>query len=273
MRLKIFFAPLVFLAAGIIAIWYIWPTIQDIQLETQELNSSKEALNLTLQKKDNLEVLKSMLDRNKEKEDFIDNYLPIAKNEDKIVDGLDYLATNSGLSLINVSVEEEKLPLITDEYGNVYDPNNPTTATNSSTGSTTGSNDSSVIPVFPLQTRFLLVKANVSGKYENIRMFLSQIYRMEIFNKINSLAVEKISAGGYNPSGEEQAASSDTLTATVEMKFGYLPPVQRKVESSSEIFSSNEMNFSQYQRLKESVTEKIPALDGGQKGKSNPFLP
>lgn len=271
MRLKIFFAPIIFLIAGVIAIWYIWPTIQDIQLKTQELDLSKEALNLTLQKKDNLEVLKAMLDRNKEKEDFIDSYLPSVKNEDKIVDGLDYLATNSGLSLINVSVEEEKLPLITDEYGNVYDPNNPV-AIDSSMGSSTGSDGSLVAPVLPLQTRFLLVKANVSGKYENIKMFLSQIYRMEIFNKINSVAIEKISAGGYNPTGEEQAPS-DTLTATVEMKFGYLPPVQKRVESSSEIFSSNEMNFSQYQRLKESVTEKIPVLDGGQKGKNNPFLP
>lgn len=260
MRLKIFFAPLVFLIAGVIAIWYVWPTILEIQTRSLELSASKDKLNSTLERKDNLETLKGILDRNKEKEDFILSYLPSARNEEKIVDGLNYLATDSGLSLINIAVEEERLPLIQDELGNTYDPNN-----------TASLPEGTVIPVVAPQTRFLIVKANTSGKYENVKMFLNQVYRMEMLNKVNSLEVKKVAIGGAPVEGEQ--AASDTLTATVEIKFGYLPSIHEEGESLSPVFSSKEINFSQYQRLKDFVTEKIPDLDEGQKGKSNPFLP
>lgn len=267
MRLKIFFAPVAFLVAGIIAIWYIWPSFQQIVSRTKELKSSKEAYELAVKRKENVEILRGVLDKNKETENFVKSYLPPVKSDERIVDGLNYLAADSGISLVNVSIEEEKdiSPKITD--GNNLTQSNPTIINNKSASSGDAS-----FAKNRSQVKFFTAKISVSGKYENIKMFLGQVHRMEILNKIKSISISKIQTNSSG-SSEDEKTDSSILTGNFEIKFAYMPLINEDGGSGAEVFSNNNIDFSPYEKLENMIAKKIPQIEEGQRGKSNPFLP
>jgi len=105
MRLKLFFTPFAFFVAIIVIIWYIWPTAQQIMAKNDEIKKNNESLNSILDKKNNVEILRGVLDGAKEKENFVLNYLPYSRNDERVVDAINYIATDSGSSLIKLSVE------------------------------------------------------------------------------------------------------------------------------------------------------------------------
>jgi hypothetical protein len=256
MRLKFIFTPLIFVIAIIVSIWYIWPAISDIQLKQKEIGISKENLNSSLEKKKNSETLRGILDKNKDKEDFVGSFLPLSKSEERITDGISYLATDSGLNLINLSAVEGK------ESAPVAPVDNSLTAPVAT--------DAALAPQNPApQIKFMEVKATFSGNYESIKIFLGQLYKMEMLNEIDSLSISKAPAQSAN--GESVA--SDILIAEIGARFGYMNPVQGNGNSSFPIFSKNNFDFTPYSKIIDLITRKIPALDEGQKGKANPFLP
>ena len=259
MRLKIFFTPLIFIVVIVVAIVFIWPAAKDILAKRQALVKSNNELNLIIEKKNNVEVLKGMLDKNKDKEDFILNYLSYSRNDDKIVDGINYIATDSGVNLINLSVEEVKDVAIAGQGSEGL------SAVSESTG--TGSSAEDVLVLKPT-VKYFSVKTDISGKYQNIKMFIEQMNKMGILNKINSLNISKASS-----SDGQVDANNDVLLANVEFRFGYMPQIHEQYGSSSEVFSKNNLDFSSYSKIVNLITKIIPALDDGQKGKSNPFLP
>lgn len=246
MRLKIFLTPLAFLVAVVVSIWYIWPAAMNIQLKMDEVKISQENLNTTLEKKNNVAILADSLDKNKDKEEFILKFIPSSKDEEKIVNGLNYLASDSGVSLFNVSMKDDKVS----EKPVASDLTTPEQSRDAS----------STMPAI----KFALVNIAISGKYENIKIFLSQLHKMEIINKINSLSILK--ATGDDTGG-------DILTANLEIKFGYMPYINQAGNNLSAVFSKSNFNFDSYSKINELVSQKIPVLDAGQKGKANPFLP
>ncbi|MFH0969464.1 MAG: type 4a pilus biogenesis protein PilO [Patescibacteria group bacterium] len=262
MRLKIFFMPLAILVAIVMSIWYIWPVAKEIMEKRANLGKVKENLNSILEKKQNLESLKASLDKNKDKEDFILNYLPVSRNESRIVNGINYIATNSGLSLISLAISEVKA---LENSSNVPVNTSPVSA---ELLINAGSSEIGETPQNPKpETRFSEVKTVVSGKYESIKMFLDQLYSMEMLNKISIINISKGINEGENQSG------SDILVATINIEFGYMPAVHEENGSSLPVFAKNNFDFSAYSKLNESIKKIVPVLDEGQKGKSNPFMP
>lgn len=263
MRLKIIFTPLAFLVAIIIAIWYIWPTVQEIQLKRKEIAASKVKLEGTQKKKQNVEYLKNALDKNKEKENFILSYLPTRRNEERIINALDSLATDSGIKIKDISLGGEKESA----------PATPTTESAFVSNPTiigTPANPDGTVPVPSRpepQMKIFSAKLNFSGKYNNIKIFLAQIYKMELFNKINSLSIKNGSS--------EEGGDSEILTADIEVTFGYLPEIQEVAGNPSGVFSESNFNFSPYDSIVSLSNTKIPVLilEEGQRGKENPFLP
>ena len=120
-----------------------------------------------------------------------------------------------------------------------------------------------VSPMAP-EIKFVIVNLDASGGYESIKIFLSQINKMEIINKINSLSISK--SIGNDVGG-------DNLTASVEIKFGYMSYINQVENSLPSVFSESNFNFNAYSKISDLIARKIPVLDAGQKGKANPFLP
>jgi len=265
MKLKVLFTPIAFFIAVVIVIWHIWPTAQQIIAQNDELKKNKKNLSSILDKKNNVEILRGVLDKEKTKENFVLNYLPLSRNDEKVVDAINSVATDSELNLIRFSIIEAKevLSLVqTPDTGLSSDP----TVT-----SGTISTDPNVAILTPKpNTKFFTVKVDVSGKYENIKMFLEQTQKMNIFNKISSLSIKK----SLSVSSETDQASVDDgiLLANIEFEFGYLPQIHEENGSSSEIFAKNNIDFSPYSELEGLITKAIPVLNEGEKGKSNPFV-
>jgi len=245
MRLKIFLTPFALLIAVIVATWYIWPVVVDIQLKMGEVKKSQENLNATSVKKDNVAVLVASLDKNKDKEDFISSFVPSSKDEEKIVNGLNYLASDSGVNLLNISIADDKIS------------GQPTAATSIAPGKTSTYTATPTI-------KFSIVDVIFSGKYENIKIFLSQIHKMEIINRINLLSISKAAVN---------EAGGDELATNAEIKFGYMPYINQAESGLSSVFSQSSFNFDSYSKINELIARKIPVLDTGQRGKANPFLP
>lgn len=260
MRLKILLTPIAFFIAIVVSIWYIWPTAMDIKSKIGEIKISQENLNSTLTKKSNVGILTSSLDKNKEKEEFISNFLPSTKNEEKIVNGINYLANDSGINLISVSITNEKVA---------------TSASGQSTDTNLTASDQTGIDSFSVPTvKFAVANVNISGKYENIKIFLSQIHKMEVVNKVSLLTISKDNNTNANADVNiENATGGDILIANVEIKFGYMPYINQAGSNLSAVFSKSDFNFSSYSKINELIAQKIPVLDAGQKGKTNPFLP
>jgi hypothetical protein len=248
MRLKIIFTPIAFLIVVIISIWHIWPTVQEINTKRSEISKASDDLNRTRDKKNNVGILKTDLDNNKEKEDYILNYLPLLRSDEKTVNTINYIADDSGISLISLSLEEGKMtvPVPVQTSDNVL--NNQI-------------NDPSV--------EFITAKITLLGKYDNIKMFLKQMHNAGIFNKITSLDISKKTSS----SEEGNQSNSDILSANITSGFGYMKPIHSESGDYSNIFSKKNFDFSEEIKLHDSMTKSIPVLDEGQKGKSNPFLP
>jgi Tfp pilus assembly protein PilO len=261
MRLKVFFTPLAFLIAIVVSIWYIWPAVTEIMAKTSEVNTSKKNLESAISRKENSEVLKGVLDKNKDKEDFILSYFPFSGNNEKIIDGINYLAADSGLSLISFDIEEEKAD------NPFAQGNSDLSGANNSVAS--GSPANGEIQAVKPKIKFSNAKITLSGKYENIKMFLDQIYKMEMLNTIDSLIIAKSSGA---ETAENQGSSNEVLSVDVEIKFGHMPQIKERGDMLSEVFSKNNFNFSSYSKINELIAKKIPVLDEGQKGKSNPFV-
>lgn len=253
MRLKILLTPVAFFIAIVVAIWYIWPVAVDIWSKMEEIKVSQGNLDSTLIKKNNVEVLTSILDKNKDKEEFISNFLPPAENEEKIVNGINYLANDSGVNLASISIANEKMNILSiDQSENV---------------------DLIDFPSAPT-VKYTVANVNIYGKYENIRIFVGQIHKMEIVNKVSLLAISKNIKTNVNADvNAENIEGDDTLTATVEIKFGYMPYINQAGSDLSAVFSQSNFNFGSYSKINELIARKIPVLDAGQKGKVNPFLP
>jgi hypothetical protein len=124
--------------------------------------------------------------------------------------------------------------------------------------------------------KFAIANVNISGKYENIKIFLSQIYKMEIINKVSLLSISKELNTNINANADANAENTeggDVLIANVEIKFGYMPYINQAGSDLSAVFSQSNFNFGSYSKINELIARKIPVLDTGQKGKVNPFLP
>ncbi|MDO8529219.1 MAG: hypothetical protein Q7S18_00955 [bacterium] len=267
MRLKVIFAPISFLLAIVISIWYIWPAVQDIRTKMDEIKSSKDALNSTIEKKNNIKALESSLDKNKDKENFMLSFFPSQKSEEKIIDGLNYLATDSGLAFVKIAITEEKESVVQPGQAASSSPESNLSAADASSAVPGSLTTSAPKPLAKIKT--VGAEVSIIGKYENIKMFLNQIYKMEMLNEISSLSISK----PMESSSEGEQASSGSLSADITIKFGFLPITHVEAGGSLPIFSQRDFDFSFYSKLESMIAKKIPLLDEGQKGKSNPFLP
>jgi Tfp pilus assembly protein PilO len=267
MKIKILVFPMVLALSVVIAIAYMWPQYGSLRGAIKELKESEATLQSVVEKKNNIENLKGSLKSNQDKQSFVLDFLPINKNEENIIDGLNYLASGSGVALANLLLEDTR------SAAAIAAEESATTASSSKdilfSNASSGSGESSIIQPWDAQPRSVEVEVDVAGKYENIKTFLEQVYKMEMFNTVASLKIEK------QESRSEEGIPADLglLSATLKMSFGYLPEIQIGRNLSAPIFSQSSFNFGPYERLTSLVSKNIPTLETGERGKANPFLP
>lgn len=245
MKLKILLAPFMIVMSVIILIWFAWPAFQELGKNQQELNTQKSELENILLKKNNIQKMKNSLDQNQEKENFISSYLPIKKNEEKIVNSVNFLAASSQVTLINVNFEkskavEEKTAEI-DASLSISDTNQPGVSAKK-------------------KIKYYNCIINISGGYENIVSFINKLNKMEFLNKMIDIQVKS-----------DVKDDIQTISSEIVAEFGFLSPVSLGNDFSDPIFSVQNLNFESVDKIQKSMVEKAPNLEEGAKGRSNPF--
>jgi Tfp pilus assembly protein PilO len=267
MRIKLLIFPAVLAASIVIIIAYIWPEFGTLRQSFKSLDQSNGVLSSIMQKNANIKSLTNGLDQNTDKESFVKSYLPTEKNEEKIINGINYLAANAGVSLVNIAMEKEQVqtpvaPAQTQEPTGSKDV--LFSGAKDANGNSTGATQSR-------EVKTVKIKTDVIGNYENIKSFLEQVYAMEMFSSLDSIIISKEAKTG---NGGQANTDPSMLNSTLEINFGYLPELRIYNKNYSDpIFSQTSLDLTTYGRLTSLVSKKIPAIEVSTEGRTNPFLP
>lgn len=275
MRLRLLFFPLMLALSVAIVLLAIVPQWEKIKTGRTDLAAKQKNLSDITTKQENIGKLESYIKNNSADVEFVKAYLPIVRNEERIIDGVNYLATNSGMALGNIDVESIKSALPEVQEGTGLDV--PVMGSASVEQGTEATQTDQAI-VAPPKPRLQLTKAtiNASGNYDAVMVFLTNLYKMEFFNSIESIDISTNKKDEATQTGETETAESqgsEILVVEIVMNFGFLPTASVPAGSgyANSLFLKSAYDTSAVSELREFVSQKIPALEVSGGGKANPF--
>jgi len=272
MRLRLLFFPLMLAISVAIVLLAIVPQWEKIKTGRVELATKQKNLSDITTKQENIGKLESYIKTNSADVEFVKAYLPEARNEERIIDGVNYLATNSGMALGNVDVEKVKSALPEVQEGTGV---NVPVMGSASTEQGVETDPAAVAPPKP-QVQLTKATINASGNYDAVMVFLTNLHKMEFFNNIESVAISTNKKEENTQETQAETAESQgsqILTVEIIMNFGFLPKASMPAGSgyANSLFLRSAFDTSAVNELKEFVSQKIPALEVAGGGKANPF--
>ncbi|EKE25770.1 MAG: hypothetical protein ACD_5C00037G0007 [uncultured bacterium] len=264
MRLKFLFFPLTLIVSVFIFIGYVWPEIMNLKIANEENLKKNEELKVIEDKKDAIKRINDQIDGNTEGELLVKGYLPVNRIEEKIMTDINFLATDSSVSLINISLEDKQTK--EDEAATMA-------LSSAMLSNATGVNDKPV-EIKKEGLQFTTASILFAGKYENIRIFIDQLQTMTVFNSIQSVNITKgeLKKSGLMAEGEVVSNDAEpSLSAEVVINFGWMNPIAINSKNISNFKSG--MDNDTVSILTNYVSKKTPSTDtfGDKNGKSNPF--
>lgn len=272
MRLKFLFFPIIIVISLSVFIGYIWPEFKNLKDANTEKKSQQEALKAIMDKNTAIKSIDDQISKDSEGNNMVNNYLPSKKIEERILTGINFLATDSGVTLTDVAISD----------GSSMDKKNDDSTRFSisslaaiSNGNVAGTENGSGSVKSEDGLNATSANISVTGDYDKIRLFIDQLQKMSIFNSIRSLSISAQATDGQNneeASQESVPASSGVLLANISVDFGWM--------RTAEITNHKIANFkpmldnSTIQIVKEYIHQKAPAADrfGNEDGKRNPFV-
>lgn len=246
----IFIAALIFIALN-----FIKPTVLSIidkraiketkLLELQSVESTKASIGT-------LSEARSVLLGQSEGQLAL-SYLPLMSDQDRVLDMLNYLATQGG-----ASIDSMKFVVEAREAAPVLEPMAPLP-------------DGSIPPTLPVASKPLLfsVKVVMTGTYDGLKNFMEKLSTVNRFHEIESFTivepeVELDSTGAPVP-------SVGFLDGTLDAVFSYLPEEKYQNAYLHPVFSSKQFDTKAFEKLT-SLRSDVPALiEPNPTGRTNPF--
>lgn len=264
MKIKILLAPAMIVITIALCIWVVYPAyMNDIDGVREKHRKLKEQMRLS----DNLDnqignvsELSASLKANASQNTALFDYIPENKEEEKIIESLNSLAKDSGLSVLNISVFDLK----GEETGlNNVAPAEPT-----------GAILPGIVPNVPAQPlattkitpRKIKVDLAVFGDYGGIKILVEKIQKMNRFNKFSALEVKTLL--------KEDQSVSESLSAKMTLEFNYLKTLTGLTDGDIDnpIFSIGIFNRQTIDEINKRKNIEVKDVLPGQKGTANPFL-
>jgi hypothetical protein len=266
MRIKIIFFPAAVAVSIAIFIMYVWPEFGNFQKARGELRESEKNLSETQEKKKNITELIAELDQNQSKENYVKSFLPLKRGEEEILNGLNFLATSAGVVIYDISLEKSPAGASPQNKSgeDAYSSKDVIFSSGSESGGTAARE---IKPQLTAQK----MKIGISGNYENMKNFLDQLYRIEMFNVSESWILSRADLKNKEP--ETPPLPADLLSLNVDINFAQLGQFKVGNNYAAPIFSQKSFNFSSYEKLESLTSQKIPALEAVGVERVNPFLP
>lgn len=252
MRLRYLLFPFAIVISLVIFFNFGWPKIDIIKNAKNKKNENIAKLADLAQKKEKVQKLKEQLVKNVVDKQTIENYLPKQNMEERVVGGINYLASDAGVALVNVSLTKpnEKYP-------------------NKSASSKTNSKEAEKEMQFSEATILII------GEYEKIQTFFDKLQTIPMFHSIKSLTIENKEEKTDNDKilEAEDVPSVDSLkslSVNAVVKFGFLE--YSDADSQIDKFKPS-LDTETISTLKAYLSPKDASIVGEkEKGKKNPFF-
>ncbi len=245
-----------------IFIGYVWPEINNVKTVNRQKAVSTQLLQTVKNEQAAIGLVSQQIADDREGAVIVSNYLPEQKVEERVIGGVNYLAMDAGVSLTNIALRDSK--------------NINATGTAQQTSSVAdGSALSQAAADGGVQFSEFLI--SITGDYGKIRLFLDQLQKMTLFNSIKSLTIANQISSSKNVNADGTSVNSTDLVADLIVDFGYLPKSADSGDNKIAEFKS-ELDKTTIDTLKQYVSQKTAGIAaagsyGGDKGRTNPFLP
>lgn len=262
MNVKILIKPLIIVVSLVLFIWLVYPAYSNgsdgLKEKMENLKNEQEKLEKIKDKGQKAEMLYSQISSLASEKDILYKFIPDNMQEEKIVDNLNYLATNEGLLVYEITVNQPKKESL-DQFALVQ-------FTDENLAGSLGT-DVSAISLPKMQD--LEVEMKVAGSYEKIRNFLANVGKMERCNDFKIMNI------GKNQPGGNQLVDPSFLTVDMNINFAILKAVKIADVSGANdpIFSTPQLDSSIIPSIKGKRTASNFEIIVDQKGKANPFTP
>lgn len=264
MNVKLLLFPLSITIAIAVLIFYAKPEL-DIALSNRASMAEKADFAQKIDTKiQNVQTLDASLNANKDNVDTVMHYFPNTRDDERIVDGVNFSAAQSGLVLTSVKLDKVADPTVAAT---------PVAKEALGAGPTifTSNADIAIInqtPVVPAVPKSVSVVVLATGSYESIRDTVGRISHMDRFQNFSIVSI--------NRSMAQQIAGSKTpagaLETSLTINFTYLPKAKAKGNFNNPILDQSKYDFATVTKLKQYISAPIPSIEVGAAGVSNPFL-
>jgi len=213
-------------------------------------------------KKAAIEKIDSQINGDIEGEKIVTDYLPENKAEERILSAVNYLATDSAVSLINITLVDASLE----------DKNDNTL---SAAGILAPIINTSAPAAKPASTdlKFSEATISVTGEYAKIKLFIEQLQHVPMLNDVKKVT---ISPTPVERGKEDVKVDPSKLFANIVIDFGWMK--MKKMDNQKIANFVAGVDVQTADTLKKFVSKKTAAPGalaenaGDNKGKSNPFL-
>jgi hypothetical protein len=260
MKIKILLAPSLIVIIIVAIIWYIYPAytngVDGVKEKNQQLAEQKKLVENLDNSISNAGKLVADLNTNYSENSVVFGYIPTNKEEEKIIESLNSLAKESALSVLNISISEEK-----EVVAPVED-----VASGISVHTLSG-NEPVSSPVTPKAVpKNLKVDFLVVGEYANIKVLLEKIQKVKRFSKVSALEIKALL--------KEDQSASNSLQVNLTLEFNYLKELKRLVEGdvNNPVFSTGNFDKQTIEKIRSSRSIEVNNVLPGQKGGNNPFI-
>ncbi|HLN18968.1 MAG TPA: hypothetical protein VK255_02240 [Patescibacteria group bacterium] len=267
MKVKILFPPLIIVICIALMVWFVYPAytngVDGWKERREQLNTQKNNLIDAQQKADNMSKMIAQLESNKIDKDTIFTYIPDQLKEEEIMDNLNFIATNEGLSVIKLSISPESV--MRQENTNVNSMGNLAVDSSGVSVGQTAADD------LAIKGKNYDVEFSVIGSYDKIKNVLDKVYKLKRYNNIKEL---KISENKPQVSGKEEAAApADNLEADMTLTFSYLKKYSKAVNMNNATFSQTSFDMKVAQAIRDKKSVDVLKMNIDQVGRPNPFIP
>lgn len=256
-KLKIVILPLSLALTMMLGFTMIWPKYIEVKVKREELSRLQAEREKAEIKIKNASALSEDLANSVREESLVLSMLPESKQEEKLLGGIYHIASDSGVTLINITWTDI--------------PSMSKIVAGKSSGSKTAVSTAGDYSA-------LQVTASFGGKYQNIRSLISQLNilgRMKYISEFGIQRSKKIETRQTEIGASGEAVGNDLpgeeLLFQFKAYFGYAPKSMMLSGAPLEVFQSSEINFSSIDMF----SSFIPLEDVyvGDTGKNNLFSP
>ncbi len=255
MSIKKISFPIFIIALIFIALYFIKPTV----LSILDKRAVKETKLIELQSVENTKASIGTLSEAravllaKSEGQLALAYLPLASDQDRVLDMLNYLATQGGASIDSMSfvVEPREVPLPAEPMAPLPDGSIPPTP-----------------PVAPSPQLFS-VKVAMTGTYEGMKAFMEKLSMINRFHEIKSFAI--VEPDIELDSEGAPTAPSGFLEGSLEAVFSYLPEGRYDNAYLHPVFSSKQFDTKAFDKLASLRADTPPLTEPAATGRPNPF--